>query len=181
MRDFSLDYLRCVNCNNTLEIEILEQSYEIEEGFLICNNCGNKYPIISKIPILYFTLTSYLSNRSQLGGYLMTRAKNAKLKSFIKNSLKKITAPSSDVIPLEKSQFNKGEKISYPQGITIFGKTGYGGPCPPSGTHRYFFKLYALDTMLDLGDGSTKENLVQAMDGHILGQSTLMGKYSRNS
>lgn len=84
-------------------------------------------------------------------------------------------------IPPEKLQFDKGEKISYPQGITIFGKTGYGGPCPPSGIHRYFFKLYALDTMLDLGDGSTKENLVQAMDGHILGQSTLMGKYSRNS
>src|SRR4029077_3088214 len=59
-------------------------------------------------------------------------------------------------IPTEKTQFNKGEKISYPQGITIFGKTGYEGPCPPSGTHRYFFKLYALDTMLDLGDGSTK-------------------------
>jgi len=102
MHGFSLDYLRCVNCNNTLEIEILEQSHEIEEGFLICNNCRNKYPIISKIPILYSNLTSYLSNRSQLGGYLMSRAKNPKLKSFVKNSLKKITHPSSDVIPLEK-------------------------------------------------------------------------------
>jgi len=81
----------------------------------------------------------------------------------------------------QKSQFAKGEKINFPQGITFSGTTGYMGPCPPSGTHRYFFKLYALDTMLDLGDGSTKDNLVQTMDGHILGQSTLMGKYSRNS
>jgi Raf kinase inhibitor-like YbhB/YbcL family protein len=84
-------------------------------------------------------------------------------------------------IPPQKHQFDKGEKIDLPQGITVFGTTGYGGPCPPSGTHRYFFKLYALDTMLDLGDGSTKDNLVQVMNGHILGQSTLMGKYSRHS
>jgi len=82
-------------------------------------------------------------------------------------------------IPPEKTQFNKGEKISYQQGITIFGKTGYGGPCPPSGTHRYLFKLYALDIVLDLVDGSTKDNLIQAMEGHILEQVTLIGKYSR--
>ena len=102
MLDFSLDYLRCVNCNNALEIEIFEQLCEIEEGFLVCNNCNNKYPIISKIPIIQSDLTSYFSNRAQLGGYLMTRAKNTKLKSFIKNSLKKITVTSSDVITLEK-------------------------------------------------------------------------------
>ncbi len=84
-------------------------------------------------------------------------------------------------IPPQKSQFAKGEKFDLPQGITVFGTTGYGGPCPPSGTHRYFFKLYALDSMIELGEGSTKENLVQAMSGHVLEQASLIGKYSRNS
>ena len=58
-------------------------------------------------------------------------------------------------------------------------RPGYGGPCPPSGTHRYFFKLYALDTTLDLASGVNKEQLLQAMEGHVLGQAELMGIYSR--
>jgi hypothetical protein len=64
-------------------------------------------------------------------------------------------------------------------GKNSWGKPGYGGPCPPSGTHRYFFKLYALDTVLNLGSGATKEQLLNAMQGHILGQAELMGKYKR--
>jgi Raf kinase inhibitor-like YbhB/YbcL family protein len=64
-------------------------------------------------------------------------------------------------------------------GITDFRRLGYGGPCPPSGTHRYFFKLYALDAMLDLKAGSTKDQLLKAMEGHILAQGQLMGKYKR--
>ncbi len=65
------------------------------------------------------------------------------------------------------------------QGINDFGKKGYGGPCPPSGTHRYFFKLYALDRNLGLPEGSTKQQVEKAMAGHILGQAELMGRYSR--
>jgi len=65
------------------------------------------------------------------------------------------------------------------QGTTDFGRTGYGGPCPPSGTHRYFFKIYALDTMLDLPAGARKSDLVKAMEGHIIGQGQLIGKYKR--
>lgn len=65
------------------------------------------------------------------------------------------------------------------QGTNDFRKTGYGGPCPPGGTHRYYFKLYALDAMLDLSAGATKDQLLKAMEGHILAEGQLMGRYSR--
>ena len=65
------------------------------------------------------------------------------------------------------------------QGTTDFGQIGYGGPAPPSGTHRYFFKVYALDAMLDLSEGATKADLEAAMTGHILAQGELIGKYKR--
>ena len=65
------------------------------------------------------------------------------------------------------------------QGKTDFGRIGYGGPCPPSGTHRYFFKLYALDTTLSLLPGTDKAQLESEMDGHILAQTELMGKFSK--
>jgi Raf kinase inhibitor-like YbhB/YbcL family protein len=64
-------------------------------------------------------------------------------------------------------------------GENSWGRTDYGGPCPPSGTHRYFFKLYALDTVLDLDAGASKETLLEAMEGHILAQAETMGVYSR--
>jgi len=65
------------------------------------------------------------------------------------------------------------------EGTTDFRRTGYGGPCPPSGNHRYYFKLYALDTTLDLPDSTTKKQLEAAMEGHIIEQAELMGKYNR--
>ena len=65
------------------------------------------------------------------------------------------------------------------QGTNDFRRIGYGGPCPPSGTHRYFFKIYALDTELDLEAGASKRQLLKAMDGHILAQGQLIGKYKR--
>ena len=64
-------------------------------------------------------------------------------------------------------------------GKNDFGRLGYGGPCPPGGTHRYFFKLYALDTQLELDSGSTKAQLLEAMQGNILAEGQLMGTYSR--
>ncbi|MEO5951366.1 MAG: YbhB/YbcL family Raf kinase inhibitor-like protein, partial [Chloroflexia bacterium] len=65
------------------------------------------------------------------------------------------------------------------QGSNGSGKSAYGGPCPPSGAHHYFFKLYALDTMLDLPAGSTKSQLEQAMKGHILAYGELVGLYTK--
>jgi len=65
------------------------------------------------------------------------------------------------------------------QGITSARSHGYHGPCPPSGTHRYFFKLYALDTTLSLTFAADKKEVLAAMDGHILAQAELMGKFSK--
>lgn len=65
------------------------------------------------------------------------------------------------------------------EGMTDFGRPGYGGPCPPSGTHRYFFKLYALDIDLVLDSSATVFSLQRAMEGHILEKAELMGLYSR--
>jgi Raf kinase inhibitor-like YbhB/YbcL family protein len=66
------------------------------------------------------------------------------------------------------------------QGKNDFGKLGYGGPCPPNGIHRYFFKLYALDRELGLKAGATKAQLEAAMNGHILAAAELIGRYTRS-
>ena len=66
------------------------------------------------------------------------------------------------------------------QGMTDFRRVGYGGPCPPPGSfHRYFFKVYALDTKLNLPPKQTQEQLLKAMEGHILVQGELIGRYKR--
>jgi Raf kinase inhibitor-like YbhB/YbcL family protein len=65
------------------------------------------------------------------------------------------------------------------QGMNDFKKIGYGGPCPPSDTHRYFFKMYALDIELDLPEGATKSHVMLSMEGHVLDEAHLMGTYRR--
>jgi Raf kinase inhibitor-like YbhB/YbcL family protein len=66
------------------------------------------------------------------------------------------------------------------QGVNDFRKVGYGGPCPPPGLpHRYFFKLYALNAPVNLKPGASKQQLLDAMKGHILGEAQLMGRYKR--
>ena len=65
------------------------------------------------------------------------------------------------------------------QGANDFGKSGYGGPCPPSGTHRYYFKVFAVDRELDLPFDAKRGQLDAAMKGHVLAQGELMGRYSR--
>ena len=65
------------------------------------------------------------------------------------------------------------------EGITSFGRTGYGGPCPPSGTHRYFFKLFALDKMLDLSPNSHVRDIESTIEGHIIRKAELIGLYKK--
>lgn len=78
------------------------------------------------------------------------------------------------------SILDEGAHVAMKQGMNDFGRQGYRGPCPPAGKiHHYFFKIYALDTMLDLPDGSTKKELEASMSGHILGQGELMGVFQR--
>lgn len=90
MQEFSLKYIRCVRCKGKLELEILHQTQEINEGFLYCKICKLKYPIISKIPILRSDFVSYISNRSKLGGKLYLKANHKTMKLFVKKSLSKI-------------------------------------------------------------------------------------------
>ena len=82
-------------------------------------------------------------------------------------------------IPPDTEEIATGEKVSYLQGKNDFGKNQYIGPCPPSGTHRYFFRLYALDAVLDLKEGATKAELEKAMEGHVLAEAQLIGTYAR--
>ena len=65
------------------------------------------------------------------------------------------------------------------QGITSFGRPGYGGPCPPSGTHRYFFRLYALDTTISPGSNAGKAEVLRAVKGHVLAEAELMGTFRK--
>lgn len=77
------------------------------------------------------------------------------------------------------------EKAPLPPGATdgnnSWGQTGYRGPCPPSGSHRYVFRLYALDTRLDLTQGSSKNDLLLAMKNHIIAQTELIGHYQKKN
>jgi len=80
--------------------------------------------------------------------------------------------PPTDVIP-------EGIPLLGIGGNNSWGVTGYGGPCPPSSTHRYFFKVFALDGTLELPEGSTKEEVLDAMEGRILGEAVLMGRVTK--
>lgn len=80
----------------------------------------------------------------------------------------------------ENISYDKKLKDGAIQGINDFRKNGYGGPCPPSGTHRYYFKIYALDLILEENPNMTKQALLDKMKNHILAEGQLMGKYKRS-
>ncbi len=81
----------------------------------------------------------------------------------------------ADVREIAEGSLPAGAK----QGVNDFRRNSYGGPCPPSGTHRYYFRLYALDTTLDLGPSTDRVALEKAMRGHVLAKGLLMGTYRR--
>ena len=82
-------------------------------------------------------------------------------------------------IPPETGRIGEGEQPMGTRGLTTKGELLYGGPCPPDREHRYFFKVYALDTILKLPEGSTKEEVLENMKGHILSTGELIGTYAR--
>jgi len=77
------------------------------------------------------------------------------------------------------SRIPEGSTPKGVQGTNDFGKSGYGGPCPPSGTHRYYFKIFALDRELDLPSSAKRSQLDAAVKGHVIAQGELMGRYAR--
>lgn len=83
-------------------------------------------------------------------------------------------------IPGETKEIKEGQALSGVQGNNTGGKAGYAGPCPPDREHRYFFKLYALDIMLDLPQDISKSDLQKAMEGHVLDYAELVGLYGAN-
>lgn len=84
-------------------------------------------------------------------------------------------------IPPETIEIKEGKNPQGVMGRNTRGNNSYGGPCPPDKEHRYFFKLYALDTMLSLKEGASKAEVEKAMERHILEKAQLMGRYERKT
>lgn len=82
-------------------------------------------------------------------------------------------------IPAGTAEIREGNPPKGTFGRNSWGRNDWGGPCPPDREHRYTFRLYALDRTLDLGSGSTKEDLENAMRGHVVAEAQLMGRYDR--
>jgi Raf kinase inhibitor-like YbhB/YbcL family protein len=92
--------------------------------------------------------------------------------------------PVNDAIPAEKmvaAELGVNDLSTARQGKNDFGNSGYGGPCPPSGTHHYFFRLYALDASLELKATATRSDVLTALKDHILAEGRLMVQYERGS
>lgn len=87
--------------------------------------------------------------------------------------------PADNIGLIENMPLTETLKAGGFQGKNDFGKIGFGGPCPPTGTHRYFFRIYAVDSELSLKAGATRAELVKAMESHIVVQGQLMGTYRR--
>ncbi|MDE1811328.1 MAG: methyltransferase domain-containing protein [Thaumarchaeota archaeon] len=103
MHESSLQYIRCVKCGHSLEMEIFEKKTEVVEGLLYCTSCGGKYPIILSIPIMVEDLSSFFSIRTKLGGYILLHVHSQKIKSLVRKSLQNIKKIGDDTTDLEKN------------------------------------------------------------------------------
>jgi len=99
-------FLFCIKCNATLDLEILDESSEINEGLLYCKKCKLKFPIISKIPLMLENLPQFLQNRPSLGGFLLKSAVTQSMKQFIKQNMSKIKKNKNDFFLTEKRWTN---------------------------------------------------------------------------
>jgi len=101
LKEFSLDYLRCIKCDSKLELNVFKKKSEIEEGLLECSNCDALYPIIEKIPILWNDFSNYITNRRLLGARLVNSV-SSQMKIFLKNSMNKNGKNIEDRTKLEE-------------------------------------------------------------------------------
>jgi 2-polyprenyl-3-methyl-5-hydroxy-6-metoxy-1,4-benzoquinol methylase/uncharacterized protein YbaR (Trm112 family) len=101
MKEFSLDFLRCVRCGSKLELEIFINKAEIEEGIIECKKCSLCFPIIQKIPIIWDDFSKYISERIMLGGKLFNSVSHYKMKKFLKDSLSNSKRSVNDRTMLE--------------------------------------------------------------------------------
>ncbi len=102
MHEKNVNFLRCVKCSEKISLDILQCSSEVDEGFLVCDNCKTKFPIIERTPIMVKNFLSYISNRPSLGGQLHILSKTSYMKEFVKNSLSRIKIPEIDQSLVEK-------------------------------------------------------------------------------
>lgn len=102
MLDFTLKHLRCLHCNSGLLLDSIFGDEETVEGFLNCTGCKSCYPIISKVPFMLEDLSSYFAIRMSLGGHLMLLARSGRMKSHVKDSLKRVRHVLDDTTNLEK-------------------------------------------------------------------------------
>lgn len=101
MHDLSTKYLRCVKCAGLLEVHVLKESSEIDEGFLYCTKCSAQFPVIGKIAIMR-DFENYVSVRPRLGGIMALEAKTSQMKLFVKNTLSKIRTRQNDLSIVEE-------------------------------------------------------------------------------
>jgi len=106
MNQENSQFLFCIKCDGTLDLEILNESSEINEGFLYCQKCKMKFPIISKIPLMLENLSQFLENRPSLGGFLLKSSVTPNMKQFIKQIMSKIKKNNDDFFLTEKRWAN---------------------------------------------------------------------------